>query len=297
MYPYLFGKIPSYSVMMIIGMISAILLFRILCTKNKISNNVYDYYSTAALIAIAVGLGSAFLFQAVYNLISTGIFKIQGLTFMGGLIGGSITFVLFGLITRNPERKSAFLPVAELGVPCLIVAHAIGRIGCFLAGCCYGRESEYGIYMPEVGVKVIPTQLIESAFLFVLFGVVLFFTLSHKVKGFNLVTYAVCYSIFRFILEFFRDDYRGSFIPGISPSQFQSIVLFVVGVALLVLRIKKPSLFALPDTASASVPEPDSVTTATTEIDDNDNETTCDNDNRDNSDNSTNDITDDNKDA
>lgn len=251
MHPYLFGKIPSYSVMMIIGILAAVLLFRFLCAKKRVPGKIYDYYATAAIVSIAVGLGSAFLFQAVYNLIDTGKFEFRGLTFMGGLIGGTVTFVLFGLLSKKPERKAALLPVAELAAPCIALAHAIGRIGCFLAGCCYGKPSDGGVYIPSVGAKVIPTQAVEAAFLFVLFGVLLWFTLSDKVKGFNLAAYAVGYSIFRFIIEFFRDDYRGSFIPGLSPSQFQSIVLLFVGIFVAALRLKRPDLFSLRTQAEA----------------------------------------------
>ena len=107
MHPYLFGKIPSYSVMMIIGILAAVLLFRFLCAKKRVPGKIYDYYATAAIVSIAVGLGSAFLFQAVYNLIDTGKFEFRGLTFMGGLIGGAVTFVLFGLLSKKPERKAA----------------------------------------------------------------------------------------------------------------------------------------------------------------------------------------------
>lgn len=245
MHPYLFGKIPSYSVMMIIGILAAVVLFRVLCKKKQVPGKIYDYYATAAIVAIAAGLGSAFLFQAVYNLIANGKFEFRGLTFMGGLIGGALTFVLFGLLSRRPERRAALLPVAELAAPCLVLAHAIGRIGCFLAGCCYGKVSEHGIYMPAVGAKVIPTQIIEAAFLFALFGLLLWFTLSDKVKGFNLASYAFDYSAFRFVIEFFRDDYRGSFIPGLSPSQFQSIILLAVGVFVVALRLKYPERFVL----------------------------------------------------
>ena len=258
MHPYLFGKIPSYSVMMIIGILAAVILFRTLCSKKQVPDKIYDYYATAAIASIAVGLGSAFLFQAVYNFIANGKFEFRGLTFMGGLIGGALTFILFGLLSKRPERKAALLPVAELAAPCVALAHAIGRIGCFLAGCCYGKVSDHGIYMPAVGAKVIPTQLIEAAFLFVLFGLLMWFALKGRIKGINLATYAIGYSVFRFVIEFFRDDYRGSFIPGLSPSQFQSIILLLAGVFVLAVRLKFPERFTL-------APEPELIPENTAE--------------------------------
>ena len=53
MHPYLFGKIPSYSVMMIIGILAAVVLFRVLCKKKQVPGKIYDYYATAAIVAIA----------------------------------------------------------------------------------------------------------------------------------------------------------------------------------------------------------------------------------------------------
>ena len=116
-------------------------------------------------------------------------------------------------------------------VPCCItVAHAFGRIGCFFAGCCGGRKAVEGDFFyflamkfPEEGL-VYPTQLFEAFFLFVLFGVLLLLVLKKNFKyGFSI--YLGAYGIWRFFLEFLRDDYRGEFIPGLTPSQFWSIIM------------------------------------------------------------------------
>jgi phosphatidylglycerol:prolipoprotein diacylglycerol transferase len=243
MYPFLFGKIPSYQALLIIAILAAVVLFRVLCTKRKLPNRVYNYYSTAGLVSIFVGILSAFLFQAIYDYAETGVFELSGLTFMGGLVGGVITFVLFALLAKDKRIRSAFFPVAELAAPCITAAHAIGRIGCFLSGCCYGVQSEHGLDFPGIG-KVIPTQLYEAIFLILLTTVLLYFILSDKVTGYNLTLYAIAYAVFRFVIEFFRGDERGAFLGALSPSQIQSFILLAAGVCLLVLRIKKPSLFA-----------------------------------------------------
>lgn len=244
MYPYMFGgKISSYSVFMVIAIIAAVVLYRFLCAKKKTPDDVYNYYSTAGIVSIAAGILSAFLFQSVYNFFETGVFRLGGLTFMGGLVGGALCFILFAVCSRRPNIRRAFFSQAEIASVCVALAHAIGRIGCFLAGCCYGKESEHGLYFPAIGKKVIPTQLYESVFLFALFAVLLVFTLKDKPKGFNLIVYCFAYSIFRFVIEFFRDDPRGAFLDVLSPSQVQSLVFFACGIALTVLRIKKPELY------------------------------------------------------
>jgi phosphatidylglycerol:prolipoprotein diacylglycerol transferase len=212
----------------------------------------YDYYSLLALISIVVGFIFAYLFQDLYHLLDTGKSNIAndlkrwmdggefalsgGVTFMGGLVGGVVCFVLFALVSKKPTVKKAFFPVAELAIPCVSLAHFIGRIGCFLAGCCHGKESEHGIFMPAVNATVIPTQIYEAAFLLALTGVLIFLTLKVR-SDLNLIIYAFSYSIFRFIIEFFRGDDRGAFLGALSPSQVQSIILFLVGVALLVFKI------------------------------------------------------------
>ena len=244
MYPQII--IDSYWLMLVLGVLSAIFVFRFLSAKTKLPDKAYDYYAFAGVASIAAGLVFAMLFQSFYNFVETGVFKLQGLTFMGGLIGGAATFIAFALSTKNGMIRKCFFPVAEIAVPCICVAHCLGRIGCFLAGCCYGVESEFGIFFPTLGKTVIPTQLIEAIFLALLFALLLFFTLKNKLKGFNLPFYCIGYAIFRFIIEFFRADPRGAFLGFLSPSQVQSIVFLLIGIALLVLRIKKPSLYEMP---------------------------------------------------
>lgn len=244
MYPYMFGgKISSYSVFMVIAIIAAVILYRLLSAKKKTPDDIYNYYSTAGIVSIAAGVLSAFLFQSVYNFFETGVFRLGGLTFMGGLVGGALCFILFAVCSRKANIRRAFFSQSEIAAPCVALAHAIGRIGCFLAGCCYGKESEYGLFFPAIGKKVIPTQLYEAVFLFVLFAVLLAFTLKNKPEGFNLIVYCFAYSVFRFTIEFFRDDPRGAFLGALSPSQVQSLIFFACGIALTVLRLKKPELY------------------------------------------------------
>ena len=91
MHPFMFGgKISSYSVMLVIALIAAVALFRILSGVKKTPDKIYSYYSIAGIVSIAAGIASAFLFQAVYNFFETGVFRLRGLTFMGGLTGGEI---------------------------------------------------------------------------------------------------------------------------------------------------------------------------------------------------------------
>ena len=117
---------------------------------------------------------------------------------------------------------------------CITVTHAFGRIGCFFAGCCYGKETDsfLGVQFPDLPAPVHATQLYEAAFLFVLFAVLSFLLLK---KGFkhNMSVYLICYGIFRFCNEFLRGDYRGNFLGIISPSQFWSLCMIALGVGVI----------------------------------------------------------------
>ena len=81
------------------------------------------------------------------------------------------------------------------------------------------------------GYKTLPVQLYEAIFLFLLFAVCLVLYMKKDFK-YNLPLYLVAYGIFRFLIEFVRDDNRGELIGAVTPSQFWSILMVVIGVAL-----------------------------------------------------------------
>lgn len=242
MYPELFhiGELTvyTYGLMIALGLLGAVGLFRVLSTKFKLSEGTFNFYSTNVLISIILGFLFALLFQAVYDFIDSGFtdFSFGGMTFMGGLVGGVACFLIITAVFAKGKVKTDFWKVANLMAPCIPLAHGFGRIGCFFAGCCYGKASDsfFAIKFPNIPYKVLPTQLFEAIFLFVLFGVLLMLLLRYKRIDLLLLVYLFSYAVFRFIIEYFRGDYRGSFIPGISPSQFQSIIMVIAAAALAV---------------------------------------------------------------
>ncbi|MDR0426859.1 MAG: prolipoprotein diacylglyceryl transferase [Clostridiales bacterium] len=377
-------EIYTYGLFLALGILAAVVLFRVLCAKKKVADNTYNFYATAGIAAIAVGLFSALLYQSVYNWIESGFtdFELKGVTFMGGLIGGVAAFVALTLLWRRPyfkpfdaqkydaaderaaldalgeggdpaerealraaiarkdngliwaqrryavssffhykvfgwvdladldsaaesaelaalgegdaERKAElteeikrkellrlryerrvknlaaqkdvrkdFWEIAEIGACCILIAHALGRIGCFLGGCCYGIETDgvWGVQFPGHAHKVYPTNLFESGFLFIMFALTLAALLADKPKGCNLIAYALSYAVFRFLLEYIRGDERGAFIPGLTPSQFQSVLLFAVGVGLLIRKILRDRRTARggsdPDAGRGGTAEPE----------------------------------------
>lgn len=226
-------KVHMYGVMIAVGILAAFAVLFFYGRKMKVDLSFLDFIYYTAIFAIALGFLSAALFQATYDFIenpSAGFNIDGGITFIGGLIGGTITFLLIYFISRK-KLKGRLVNVLSL-IPCsILVGHAFGRIGCFCAGCCYGRptDSFLGVRFPGHIQDVHPTQLYEAFFLFALFAVCSYLLLK---KGFkhNMSVYLVAYGIFRFLIEFVRDDERGQLLGFISPSQFWSILMIGLGV-------------------------------------------------------------------
>lgn len=230
----IFLNVHMYGVMVAVGVLAAFLVLTFYCKRLGITEKFNDFMFYNGIFAVIAGMGSAALFQAVYDYIEdplAGFHFDGGLTFIGGLIGGVVCFLALYFILRKrlTNRLCEVLSV----VPCAItVAHAFGRVGCFFAGCCYGAptDSFLGVKFPRLPVPVHPTQLYEAAFLFLLFGICTYLLLK---RGFqhNMSLYLICYGIFRFCIEFIRDDDRGALVGSISPSQFWSLAMIVLGVA------------------------------------------------------------------
>ncbi len=258
MYPFI--TIPSYGLMMAIALIAAILLSYYRVKKAKLD---LDVFSSLAIIAIACGLLGGYLLyifvtypiSKIIGCIGDGsfeVFKKGGLVFYGAIIGGVLSALIYLKV-----KKQKFLDYAAAIVPAIPLAHAIGRVGCFLAGCCYGKVCDTPISViytnpvggAPTGVPVFPIQLVESACNLVVFAILLIYTGREIKKGSVIFLYMILYGIERFILEYFRaDEIRGIFL-GISTSQWISIALIVggiVGFVLMYMHEKKKKLAAVP---------------------------------------------------
>lgn len=190
-----------------------------------------------------------FSWKALWDLITS------GMVFYGGLIGGVI-----GLLLLCLKKKRNFFTFSDLIVPCFCVAHAGGRIGCLLVGCCYGvaeGESCLGglctydgtlavTYLN--GVRRLPVPLMESLFLLLLAAALILILKNNKHRGAVTAWYLMLYAAWRFVIEYFRDDeIRGIYGP-FSTSQWIGIAIFVAGVVIFVLSRKWPKDEPLPET-------------------------------------------------
>lgn len=165
----------------------------------------------------------------------------DGFVVYGGIIGGILAGCLYCYI-----KKTDFWKYFDLVMPSVALAQGFGRIGCLLAGCCYGRETnsifsitfQNSDFAPN-HVALIPTQIYSSILDFLHFGILLYIAQHKKKDGQVAACYLIFYSIGRFVLEFFRGDLIRGSVGMLSTSQFISLFILVAGILILVIRSKK----------------------------------------------------------
>lgn len=248
MYPYVhIGplSLPSYGLCLVAGAALALLL--LLCTWRFRAIARSDAYYTAIYAAIGGIIGAKLLYLIVElpsilenPRVLLGML-LGGAVFYGGLIGG-----IAGGLVYVRRYQTSVLDTADVLLPPLALAHAFGRVGCFLAGCCYGMACDSPISViyppgsyPPSGVPLLPTQLMEAAFLLLLCVFLVLRLKKSSKRGEIAGLYALLYGVWRFFIEFFRDDPRGA-LWIFSTSQLISLLLIPLGLFLL-LRKEKPA--------------------------------------------------------
>jgi phosphatidylglycerol:prolipoprotein diacylglycerol transferase len=152
-----------------------------------------------------------------------------GLSIFGGLFFATSLGVVY--VKKNGYSVSK---IGDLLIPYVALGQAIGRIGCFLNGCCFGRptDSIFGVVFPGGSQPLHPTQVYSSMAMIFLYG---FLRLLQKLQlkdGVVVISYGLCYSIGRFFMEFLRGD-NAVILFGLTFSQFVSVLVFVGCSALL----------------------------------------------------------------
>lgn len=236
--------IHSYGVMIAIG---ALLAYQVVMIRAKKYQMDTSHIDTLFIVVLLSGfIGSKVLyflteFDRIMQYPNILFDLSDGYVVYGGIIGG-----IFGgyLFCRN--KQIPFLKMLDLAIPSMALAQGFGRIGCFLAGCCYGMEttSAIGVVYPSgslapSGVSLLPTQIISSIFDFALFFLLIVYAKHKKTDGQVSALYLIFYSIGRFIIEFFRGDLIRGSVGTLSTSQFISIFVVVIGIGLYIYLQKK----------------------------------------------------------
>lgn len=243
MYPYeiIFGM-DLYSILIAVGVIVCMVFIRLQADWRGLKAKLQNLVLFNTIAAVVLGYGAAVLLQAFYNYMAKGKFEIvnsTGSTFYGGLIGGTAMFIIIYFVVgrflySDGYHARNFRTVSDLAPAAITVAHGFGRLGCLMAGCCYGAKCDdwYCIEMVQLGYKVVPVQLFEALFLFGLSAVLLI--LFKKGKKYEMPIYMMTYAVWRFVAELMRNDYRGATVVDfLTPSQFISVLLLAGGLILL----------------------------------------------------------------
>jgi phosphatidylglycerol:prolipoprotein diacylglycerol transferase len=165
----------------------------------------------------------------------------HGFVFYGGLIGA-----VAGIFIYSKQFRLRTWHLIDGLIPSVPLIHAIGRIGCFCAGCCFGQPTAppWGVYfradsVAPHGVALFPVQLLESALNFILF--VALFAYSRKPRADKQITglYVAGYGVIRFALEFFRGDSDRGVFWLLSTSQWISLVIIPIGLYFVLKHAKK----------------------------------------------------------
>lgn len=235
----------SYGLMIAIGILAAFLTAEFRAKKQGLEG---DHVYGLGLLGLAGGLlGAKLLFYIteIKDVIANPKMLLnlsEGFVVYGGIIGGILGAYVYLKIKKLPVLK-----YFDLAIPSVALAQGFGRIGCLMAGCCYGRETDawYGItfhdspFAPN-NVSLIPTQILSSVADFVHFFLLLAISKRKKTDGIVVVSYLIFYSVGRFLIEILRNDPRGN-VSVLSTSQFISVFMLAIGVVVLGLLKKKES--------------------------------------------------------
>lgn len=236
----------GYGLMVGIGVLAALLVGERRAKKRGLDGDlIYGLTFTTVFLGFLVAK-ILFIITEWDNFIKAPMSYVAGNGFVvfGGIIGGAVVIWAY-----CKWKKMDFLRYLDLMIPSIALAQGFGRIGCFLAGCCYGKETDswFGVTFTESQfapnhVKLFPSQLVMSAGDFVLAAILLQYAKKDRTKGKTSALYLMLYSVGRFFVEFTRNDDRG-FVGNLSTSQFIGIFIFIVGAvaffALIPMREKK----------------------------------------------------------
>lgn len=250
-----------YGVCIAIGFLAAL---GILVWKRRHANMTKDQIFDMAMLALFCGILGARAFYVIEfwkeNFAGRSFWKIfrideGGLVFYGGFILALIAVCVYAKL-----KKLSIPLILDIAAPAMALAHAFGRVGCLLQGCCFGKPvsdgGSCGIVFPQnsrpagrfpditangVSLPLHPVQIYEAVLNVILCVLLLLMFRYSKKAGQVASVYLICYAVMRFSLEFFRGDHTDS-IAGFTPSQAIALVILPLGIALFAYFTKKSKM-------------------------------------------------------
>lgn len=246
--------IPTYGTLVAIGFLLGLWVTVRLAKRAKLPA---EPVTNLAIYCALAGLAGAKLFMILFDFRdywegSKKLFSLDTLQAAGVYQGGFLLALVVAVLYMRQNRLPA-LATSDVFVPGLALGQAIGRIGCFAAGCCWGVECHLSWAVtfrnPEawnltgvpIGIPLHPTQLYESVADALVFAFLYYMVLRPHTAGAILGWYLALYSSARFVIEFFRFHEQGLH-AGLSYTQWISLATLLAGIALLLRRSSSPKL-------------------------------------------------------
>ncbi len=249
-----------YGVMMAAGLMAGLASWSLVGRREGRSLNFCSDLLFWIVVAAILGARLAYIASEWREFVANPhlLYRIDqgGLIYYGGFIAATLAVALFAKVKREP-----LLPLYDFVATSLPLAHAFGRIGCFLNGCCHGVRTSawFGIRYPansfawarhatenpdlryaDASLPVHPVQLYEAMLGFAVYGIVMFVHRKRKRPGVTTAAYLIAYPIVRFGIEFFRGDARAMAGP-LTLAQTVSIAILACGLALLLAVRRRPA--------------------------------------------------------
>ena len=233
----------GYGLMIAIGVIAAYMVAEYRAKKKNMDPDNVFLLVIWALVSGYIGSKLLFIITILPDVFKDpSILKNvwEGWVVYGGIIGGVI-----GIMIMCRVKKLDFWQYIDLTAPSMALAQGFGRIGCLLAGCCYGRPATSAFastfhnsaFAPN-NIALVPTQIISSGLDFANAFVLLWLDRKKKCDGQIMALYLMFYSAGRFVLEYFRGDLERGSVGALSTSQFISVFTFILGVVIFVARTR-----------------------------------------------------------
>lgn len=239
--------VPTYGVLVATGvLIGLFIAAKLSARQGENGDNAWNLGIIAVLFAI---VGAKILYILVdwsyYTSHPREIFSLGTLQ-AGGVFSGGLVAAVAASVWYIRRHHMPVLRTCDAFAPGLALGHAIGRLGCFAAGCCYGRKTDlpWGVVFTNplaqqitgtpLDVKIHPTQLYESIVELINFFLLYWLFRNRRFNGQIIATYMFVYGMARYFLEFVRgDEGRGEVFGGaLTATQLISIFMVAAGVAI-----------------------------------------------------------------
>ncbi len=234
----------SYGAMISLGIIAGTALAWYLARRDggKYTDNVLDLVLYVVIAGIIGARALYVIFE--WNFYGSNLKEIFALWHGGLSVQGAVFGGLLMVIYYSRKHKLPFWEFADYLAPGLLMGQAIGRMGCFLNGCCYGIPTDtfLGVVYPPGtdaynafgATPLLPSQLFEVAYTFIVLGLLLWVGRSKPFKGFFVLGYFLFYSLGRFLIEFTRANNLFT-VYGLTIAQVACVFTFTVALVLMII--------------------------------------------------------------